>query len=187
MQTVEEVRTALQSPEGRVTSLASLIRLGIEDGRKMLEERADVRPDYGVWYRSRGVMQDYTACLAGGVMLGTLHDLGKHRLEECDLINSHALEIMYSRHQVNALSALDWVRQGNIEGAYRSLGLWNDLEFRGALDKVLVARTVRSRENRRGPTHSQFTSRGMFASHLDSLDELASELEGIEQRGEPWA
>ena len=187
MQTVEEVRTALQSPEGRVTSLASLIRLGIEDGRKMLVERQDVRPDYAVWYRRRSIEGTCTACLAGGVMLGTLAELGKHRLEDCDLINSHALQIMYSRHQVNALCALDRVRQGNIEGAYRSLGLWNDFEFRGALDKVLVARTVRSRVSRQGPTDSQFTSRGLFASHLDSLDELASELEEVEQRGEPWA
>ena len=183
MQTVEEVKHALKADKP-VTSVASLIRLGIEDGRKMLEDRPDVRPDYSDWYRARSIEGPCTACLAGAVMLGTLAKLGRHRLESCDLIDSHGLPIMYRRHQVAALCALDRVRQGNIDGAYKALrGFdWYDSAPRYHVQGLMQRRRRESKTNREGPTGAFFTSHFEFASHLDSLAVLARELERLERR-----
>lgn len=189
MQTVEEVRAALRNATA-VTSLVSLIRLGIEDGRRMLAERPDVRPDYSVWYKSPTLEDGMcTACLAGGVMLGTLAGLSRRPLRRCDLVNSHVLDLLYKREQLRALCALDRVRQGNIEGAYRALGLWYDPKgkrdpkieaFRDKVRAVCEARRKRHPENLQAPAVQDFVSRDGFDIHLTSLAELADELEGVE-------
>ena len=51
MQTVEQVKEALEKREP-VTSLASLVRVAIEDGREMLK-RKRVRPSYSTWCTTR--------------------------------------------------------------------------------------------------------------------------------------
>ncbi len=189
MQTVEEVQEALRDA-APVTSLASLVRVGIEDGRKMLAERPDVRPHYARWFRSPTLEDGMcTACLAGGVMLGTLAGLSYRPLSECDTVNSHVLALLYAEAQTDALCALDRVRQGNIDGAYRALRMWYGPDgkrdpqreaFRAEVNRLCLARRQRHPERRHGPEESAFTTRGMFERHLDSLAELADELERIE-------
>lgn len=186
MQTVEEVRSALQGDGNTpVTSLVSLIRLAIEDGREMLAQYSKVRPDYSVWWRNSRY-EGCAACLAGAVMLGTLGARGTQggfagtALENCDVINSDGLVLMYKRHQVNALSALDRVRAGAIQAAYRALGLWEDSQFRSELDRLLFKRRKRSPQKRQAPARQFFQSREAFQEHLAALDELAGELEGVE-------
>ncbi len=183
MQTVSEVREALQRGTAPVTSLASLVRLAIEDGRRMLKDRPDVKPDYGIWWRRNEHTKRCAACLAGAVMLGTLDGLGKHRLDDCDLVNSDALRIMYTGDQVAVLCALDRTRQGNLFGAYRVLDpdRWSrDIEFRDAVKRFEVARRKRSATNRVSAPGSFFTDRELFEKHLDGLETLADELETFE-------
>lgn len=183
MQTVSEVREALQRGTERVTSLASLVRVAIEDGRAMLKDRPEVNPDYGIWWRRNEHTGRCVACLAGAVMLGTLDGLGKHRLENCDLVNSDALQIMYTGDQVAALCALDRTRQGNLFGAYRVLDpdRWSrDIEFRDAVERFEFKRRKGSKTNRVSAPGSFFTTRGEFETHLDGLETLADELEAFE-------
>ncbi len=189
MQTVEEVQEALRTATP-VTSLASLIRVGIEDGRKMLAERPDVRPYYAMWFRTP-TLEDgkCTACLAGGVMLGTLAGLSRQPLEDYGTVNSNVLVSLYEEAQTDALCALDRVRQGNIDGAYRALHGWYAPDgkrdpqreaFRADVHRLCDTRRRRTPENRQGPEEPMFETRGMFERHLDSLAELADELERIE-------
>ncbi|MYA41523.1 MAG: hypothetical protein F4Z31_07210 [Gemmatimonadetes bacterium] len=183
MQTVEEVRSALQGDgDVPVTSVAALVRLAIEDGRTMLAEHPNVTPDYSVWWMRDTIERSCAACLAGAVMLGTLDGFGKHRLDNCDVVDSHGLGIMYRPHQVSALCAIDRVRQGNIMGAYRALKMREAVDVH-AIDRLFVRRHRRDPEHGARPKHMCFVNRDNFADHLDSLDELAAQLEVIEAEG----
>jgi hypothetical protein len=186
MQTVTQVKEALREAQP-VTSLVSLIRVAIEDGRKMLAARQDIRPDWAMWYRSMSNEGPCTACFAGAVMLGTLDGLGKHRLENCDVIGSHELAIQYRRTQYAALVALDRTRRGDLWGAYSALGRWylgdgkpeRREAFRDAVERVHLERR-HSTPTTTAPDDHEFVSRPQFESFLASVSELADQLESVE-------
>ena len=187
MQTVEQVKEALREARP-VRSLAALVWLGIEDGRAMLDERPHVRPDYTVWYRAPSFEEQCTACLAGGIILGTLAGCAKRSIESTDLTTTVGLDHTFERNQVRALIALDRARQGNFDSAYRALGLW-ERPYGTALSPERVAlrndviELTTARRKRTGisaPDGWSFMSRATFETHLDALGELAEELERLE-------
>ena len=182
MQTVEQVKQALRWATP-VLSLAALVRVAIEDGRKM---RPEVRPDWSAWYRARSLEGPCTACFGGAVMLGTMDGLAG--LEECDVVMSSHLAILYDRDQYAALCALDRVRRGDLRAAYAALGLWHDRPgdgnnrnaFRTAVRALKLARYERTGGVTSAPAHFEFVRRDQFNDFLDDCEELAGQLAEIE-------
>ena len=190
MQTVEQVKQALQWARP-VRSLAALIRVAVEDGREVLAERPDIRPDWAVWYRSAHAHGPCTVCFGGAVMLGTMDGLGKHRLEDCDVIGSHQLRIQYRTEQYEALVALDRARRGDLRGAYTILGRWYRSDGKACpkvtafREDVIALQVARQRHDPAGgltsaPAHREFKAREQFDGFLDSVEELADQLDEIE-------
>ena len=128
MQTVEQVKEALEKREP-VTSLASLVRVAIEDGREMLK-RKRVRPSYSTWCTTResykpphpdatneeiALAQDDDqqfecfVCLGGAVLIGAVgfdpFVNGLYQAKE-----PHHFPLATS----DAMRALDQVRQGSV-------------------------------------------------------------------------
>ena len=185
MQTVEQVRQALRWARP-VRSLAALVRVAIQDGREMLAEREDIRPDWSTWYRARSLEGSCTACFGGAVMLGTL---ASHRLDSLDVVTSHHLAIICEREQYEALAALDRVRRGDLRSAYSALRLWHDRPddpecnrnaFRAAVRALKLARFERTGGVTSAPAHFEFVRRDQFDEFLDDVEELADQLAEIE-------
>ncbi len=123
MQGIEEVRTALREKgDTPITSLASLMRVAIEDGRAMLK-RPDVKPTYNTWLAIAregpiGAFRNVChACLAGGILLGTLGRKASGAMFESVSPNAEL------PHVSKALRALEAVRQHNFHAAYDILGV----------------------------------------------------------------
>ena len=182
MQSIEEVRLALKDGR-RVRSLASLIRVAVEDGREMLQ-RSDVLPTYGYWcrdlpsgpamtlgYDGNGA-ETCAACLAGAVIIGTL-TMDDERIPNIE--GTDDLDTTFPPTTVRALHALDSVRQGAIQSAYGYIDCWPD-------DGVLLSALEKHRERWGGAIveGAFFTNREGFARHLDALVSLAGVLERIE-------
>ena len=190
MQTVEQVKEALEKREP-VTSLASLVRVAIEDGREMLK-RKRVRPSYSTWCTTResykpphpdatneeiALAQDDDqqfecfVCLGGAVLIGAVgfnpFVNGLYQAKE-----PHHFDIATS----DAMRALDQVRQGSVTMAYCILGLApNDLQGREEF-----VRAHRAHRDMHFVEHKFFVGRDEFGKHLDSLDGLADRLEAFE-------
>lgn len=187
MQTVEQVKQALRWATP-VLSLAALVRVAIEDGKRMRTERPEIRPDWSTWYRARSIEGPCTACFGGAVMLGTLDGLAG--LEECSVVGSNALALLYDRDQYVALCALDRVRRGDLRAAYAALGLWHDRPgdpghnrngFRAAVRALKLARFEATGKVTSAPAHFEFVRRDQFDEFLDDVEELAGQLEEVER------
>ena len=190
MQTVEQVKEALKKREP-VTSLASLVRVAIEDGREMLK-RKRVRPSYSTWCTTResykpphpdatneeiALAQDDDqqfecfVCLGGAVLIGAVgfdpFVNGLYQAKE-----PHHFPLATS----DAMRALDQVRQGCVTNAYGILGLLPvDL-----LAHEEFVRAHRAHRDMHFVEHKFFVGRDEFGKHLDSLDGLADRLEAFE-------
>ena len=107
--TTEQVRQALRTGETRITSLAALVRVAIEDGRKL--DPDTYHPNYEAYHSPRD--SGCNVCFAGAVIAGTLSPsdpltrLGPGSFGEAQ----------------NALYALDHVRMGDLGDAYSLLQL----------------------------------------------------------------
>ncbi|MXW18393.1 MAG: hypothetical protein F4139_00695 [Gemmatimonadetes bacterium] len=172
MQTVTEVRAALRAG-APVRSLASLVRVAIEDGREMLAS-GKAEPDFR-WFYMRHRGGDCTACLAGSVMLGTLREKGEFQPEGyADLFDR------YRQTTAWALLALDAVRRGALVMAYRRLEDGDDDDRHEATPVEQVAQGYERAKAGAVVAESSFNDRETFTRHLASLVGLAADLEEIE-------
>ncbi|MDE2980849.1 MAG: hypothetical protein OXU74_06605 [Gemmatimonadota bacterium] len=172
MQTTVEVRLALRQG-GPVRSLAALVRLAIEDGRQMLAD-GKVRPDFR-WFIMRHEGRVCSACLAGGVMFGTLRMTGEIAPEGyADLFD------LFPERTAFALLALDAVRRGQLVLAYRRIHDGDD-DDRHKPTPIEEAVQGYERVKAGGSvTHSGFIGPDAFRKHLASLEGLAADLEQLE-------
>lgn len=197
MQGIEEVREILRAddPEGRITSLAALVRVAIEDGRAMLK-REDVNPHYSNWltvtreYVDDGGIRTHeprcTVCLAGGILLGTR----SYKIEGDPLCRRETPD-RQPRHVRKAMMALECVRQESYLMAYEHLGMvprWgtrdDSPDERAANDErrtVWAGAVLEVMRPHQVPFEARlFTSAGRFSELLDELDRIADTLAEFE-------
>ena len=189
MQTVEQVREALENGQ-RVTSLANLVRVAIEDGRAMLAvDDIKIVPNFSNWCRAshyvtefgeldtdppRATTRHCTACLAGAVMLGTLSELKALRrvLPQLGIGEWTDLDDSFHGPAGGAMWALDYVRKAQIENAYRALSSWDNAEH-GALDEAMRGYKASA---------ANFVGREKFEAHLNGLErDLLTRLDAFEE------
>lgn len=184
MQTVEQVREALRKALP-VTSLASLIRVAVEDSRKVLANR-EIRPDWSIWYRDGTEYAPCAVCFGGAVMLGTLAGCSRRPLSH---FHSSRFASLFEPPQYAALFALDRARRGDLRGAYSALERWHlgdgspveDRDpFRDAVCELRRERRRRHTDVTAAPAYSEFKGREEFRLFLDSVCRLADELEALE-------
>ena len=142
-------------------------------------KRKGVTPYYGRWCATAPSGDTCYACLAGGVMIGTL-------AVDPDRIPERGLDPNWSDFPpgtARALYALNQMRESDFHTAYNHLGrqggrfAWLD----DALDK---------HREKRLQTHRSvyllcapfFIDRAEFAKHLDSLEPVADIMEQFERR-----
>lgn len=175
MQTSIEVQLALRQGQP-VRSLAALVRLAIEDGRQMLAD-GKVRPDYRWFFMRHGspVENVCSACLAGGVMLGTLRMTGEIELDAwADLFD------LFPESTAYALLALDAVRRGQLVRAYRCIHDGDD-DDRHEPTPIEEAAEGYERAMYGTTGYGAFTDRDGFTRHLAVLEDLAADLEELEK------
>ena len=189
MQAKEEVRAILRQEEAgddeRITSLAVLVAVAIEDGRAILKDD-DVHPTYARWLElDRKPEPTCNVCFAGGILLGT------RQFEVADLLLGEALRPdAFPHHVSDAMNALEYVRQGSYVNAYYYLGLvpqWSDdnddpetreakYERRLQWSAELIKRVADHQ-----PPHTMFRGRDDFTAFLDGMDDIVRRLEAFER------
>ena len=148
-QTTQAVREALRT-DGQITSLASLVRVAIEDGRQLDPEV--YTPDYGSYHSpvTRGDRPTCNVCLAGAAIVGTLR--------VSPAVSTGPSDFKVDRSQprtARALMALDSVRTGSYGSAYGRLEIALFDEYPNGLPY---------------PRMSCFDGFDAFGAHLDDLE-----------------
>ena len=155
-----------------VTSLATLLRVTVEDARGL--NRFYYEPRWDKWHAFTPDTRVYdlgkcSVCTAGALIVGTLGVVRD--------VFSRPGHFPYATE--SALMAIDSIRQGNLVRAYAHLMLFQnhpDVLRNGVVDKLQAI------EKRFAPADRQFESWEQFERHLDSLDVLANRLEKFEEK-----
>ena len=148
-QTTQAVREALRT-NGIITSLATLTRVAIEDGRRL--DPALYVPDYGVYHDPSESREKCQVCLAGAAIVGTLAADPRECIGPSDYNEEEETGTSL------ALRALDYVRCGSYSSAYALIGVDYPFRLRSILDEVPV------------PARTTFEGFGDFGEHLDDLE-----------------
>ena len=167
-------RAALTAGE-KVTSIASLARVAVADGRAL--NRALYRPLSSQWHSYKGATDCGCAdcqageagqpvcnvCLAGAVIAGSLNVEFESTFGPSKAIDTFGAET------ARAIRALDYVRCGDYYYAYENAGLAIDFEVSRASLREIAQ-----------PEQGSFKGWEQFEEHLDSIEAIAEQLQAFE-------
>ena len=165
----DQVRADLRSGD-KITDIPALIRVAIEDAQMV--DRSIYMPNASYWYAQfaegsdEGDPRTCNVCLAGMVLAGTLSVGLVEDLEDLDEDVHFDFEDLPSKHTVNAIRSLDYIRIGLVGEAYKIL----DVDHTPLMHNKMMLLNMKYRD---------FYSWDDLDEHLEELSSLADRLDKV--------